>query len=378
MKFRVERDVLADAVAWTARSLPHRPSVPVLAGLLIETADSGDGLVLSASTTRPRPARRSRPSVQDDGRALVSGRLLAEIAAALPAKPVDMALDGHQGRADLRQRPVQPADDAGRGVPAAARRCPRRRARSSSDDFAQAVAQAVTAAGRDDMLPMLTGVRLEIEGSDLSLLATDRFRLSPARARLGPERHRRLGQRPGPGARAGRHRQVARPRGSEVTIAAVVGSGTGDGIIGFEGDGRRRVPPHDDPAARRRVPPGAHTVPGRARHHRRQRRTGPLVEAVKRVSLVAERNTAVRLSSPTDGLTLDAGSGDEAQAPSDRGDQVNGEAITTASTRRSCSTASRAIEAPVVRAGVHPALQARRHHRRAGDRTATRTPRSGT
>ena len=47
MKFRVERDVLADAVAWAARSLPVRPSVPVLAGLLIETADSGDGLVLS-------------------------------------------------------------------------------------------------------------------------------------------------------------------------------------------------------------------------------------------------------------------------------------------------------------------------------------------
>src|SRR3712207_249550 len=29
MKFRVAREVLADAVAWTARSLPPRPSVPV-------------------------------------------------------------------------------------------------------------------------------------------------------------------------------------------------------------------------------------------------------------------------------------------------------------------------------------------------------------
>ena len=48
MKFRVERDVLADAVAWAARSLPVRPSVPVLAGLLIETDPTSDGgLVLS-------------------------------------------------------------------------------------------------------------------------------------------------------------------------------------------------------------------------------------------------------------------------------------------------------------------------------------------
>ncbi len=46
------------------------------------------------------------------------------------------------------------------------------------DLFATAVGQAVTAAGRDDMLPVLTGVKVEIDGSTLSLLATDRFRLS--------------------------------------------------------------------------------------------------------------------------------------------------------------------------------------------------------
>ena len=39
MKFRVERDVLAESVAWAARSLPSRPSVPILAGLLVEAED---------------------------------------------------------------------------------------------------------------------------------------------------------------------------------------------------------------------------------------------------------------------------------------------------------------------------------------------------
>ena len=47
-----------------------------------------------------------------------------------------------------------------------------------SEALAHAVSQAVTAAGRDDMLPVLTGVRIEIDGSTISLLATDRFRLS--------------------------------------------------------------------------------------------------------------------------------------------------------------------------------------------------------
>jgi DNA polymerase III beta subunit-like protein len=45
MKFRVAREVLAEAVAWTARSLPPRPSVPVLAGILLEV----DGNQLSVS-----------------------------------------------------------------------------------------------------------------------------------------------------------------------------------------------------------------------------------------------------------------------------------------------------------------------------------------
>ena len=46
MKFRVEREILAEAVAWTARSLPSRPPVPVLAGILLDV--SGESLRLSA------------------------------------------------------------------------------------------------------------------------------------------------------------------------------------------------------------------------------------------------------------------------------------------------------------------------------------------
>ena len=98
MKFRVERDVLTDAVAWAARSLPVRPSVPVLAGLLIETNDSGDGLVLSTFDYETS-ARATVPAVvQDEGRALVSGRLLADICRSLPARPVDMAIEGAKVR----------------------------------------------------------------------------------------------------------------------------------------------------------------------------------------------------------------------------------------------------------------------------------------
>ena len=101
MKFRVERDVLADAVAWTARALPIRPSAPVLAGLLIEAGSferrrrpEGDGLQLSTFDYETSARATLNADVSEEGRALVSGRLLADICRSLPNKPVDMSIDG--------------------------------------------------------------------------------------------------------------------------------------------------------------------------------------------------------------------------------------------------------------------------------------------
>ena len=82
----------------------------------------------------------------------------------------------------------------------------------AGDVFAAAVTQAVTAAGRDDMLPVLTGVKLEIDGSRLSLLATDRFRLSLRELEWEPDQARPHDQRVGPGPGAVRHRPVAQSR----------------------------------------------------------------------------------------------------------------------------------------------------------------------
>src|SRR3712207_9440332 len=86
MKFRVAREVLADAVAWTALSLPPRPSVPVLAGILLEV----DGNQLSVSGFDYEVSARAEVDVQASqaGRALVPGRLLAEITCALPPHAV--------------------------------------------------------------------------------------------------------------------------------------------------------------------------------------------------------------------------------------------------------------------------------------------------
>ena len=91
MRFRVERDVLAEAVAWAARSLPARPPVPVLAGLML---DAADGRLVLSSFDYEVSARVEVPAeVTEAGAALVSGRLLADISRSLPSRPVDVATD---------------------------------------------------------------------------------------------------------------------------------------------------------------------------------------------------------------------------------------------------------------------------------------------
>lgn len=308
MKFRIERDTFADAVAWTARSLPLRPSVPVLAGLLIEA--NSDGLTLSGFDYETSTRATLPAEVSSEGRALVSGRLLSEIVKSLPGKPVDVTLDGAKvqvvcgsARFALQTMPVEeyprlPQMPTATGV-------------IKADLFATAVQQAGAAAGRDEMLPLLTGVRLELEGSRISLLATDRFRASLRELDWAPESSDLSAQALVPAKVLG---ETARSLQSGGDITVAVSSGPeGDGLIGFEGvvgNGTRRTTTRllegDFPRVRQLFAAQAETVAYVS--------TAEFVESVKRVALVAERNTPVRLTFADGSLLLEAGSGDEAQA----------------------------------------------------------------
>lgn len=336
MKFRVERDVLADAVAWTARALPIRPSAPVLAGLLIEAGSfedgagsGGDGLQLSTFDYETSARATLNADVTDEGRALVSGRLLADICRSLPNKPVEMSIEGAKvtltcgsARFSLQTMPVEDYPT----LP----QMPEARGTVSSSVFSHAVAQAVTAAGRDDMLPVLTGVRLELDGDSIAMLATDRFRLSQRELTWSPSAPDIDSAALVP-AKVLADTAKALVGGSEISIALSnpgSGGGAGEGIIGFEGSaggGIRRTTTRlldgDFPKVRSLFPSEHLTV---ARVDR-----AALVDSVKRVSLVAERNTAVQLAFSDNVLTLDAGSGEEAMASESIEANITGDDITT-------------------------------------------------
>ncbi len=304
MKFQVERDVLAEAVAWTARALPARPALPVLAGMRLQ---AGAELTLS-SFDYDVSAQASLPVTADEeGDVLVSGRLLSEITRSLPPRPVELRTDGSRtivtcGSAQFSLL-MLPSED----YPALPD-MPPSVGTVESDVFAAAVAQVATAAGRDDTLPALTGVRIEIEDDTLTLIATDRYRLAVRELRWNPARPDLNAAVLVPG-KALADTARALTAGAEVSIALALPGENGDGMIGFEGGGRRattRLLGGEFPRYQALLPDQVNATA--------ELPAALLAESVKRVALVAERNTPVRLSFSAGQLLLEAGTGDEAQA----------------------------------------------------------------
>ncbi|SDH56467.1 DNA polymerase-3 subunit beta [Lentzea fradiae] len=319
MKIRVERDGLADAVAWVARSLPSRPPVPVLGGVLLD-AESDDSLTVSGFDYEVSAQVGVPATIADGGRALVSGRLLADITKALPNHPVEIAVDGARmmiscGSARF-SLPTMPVED----YPALPS-MPQLIGELPGDVFGEAVGQVAVAAGKDDTLPMLTGVRVEIGDGKLTLVATDRFRLAMREFPWEPDAS--LGEVAVlvPARTLGDAAKTLGSGGSKVEMSLAAN----DGLLGLSGSGKRtttRLLDADFPKYRQLLP-SEHSAAAIIE-------VDTLVQAIKRVSLVAERGTQVRLEFVDGGLRLSAGGDDEGSAEEELPVEYTGEPVTIA------------------------------------------------
>ncbi|MFE6664346.1 DNA polymerase III subunit beta [Streptomyces sp. NPDC057697] len=297
MEFRIERTALTDAVAWAARVLPTRSPVPVLGGLLLEAADGRltiSGLDYEASARIEVAAETVRA-----GKVLVMGRRLLDVCRVLPEKVVECAVEGSRfsltsdgARFGLA---VLPLDDYPALPP-----LPAVLGEVDAEEFAAAVAHVAVAAGRDDALPTLTGIRLALDGDTMTLAATDRYRFAV----------RTLAWKPGADGAAAdvvvsarRLTEIARsfgPGGGLVRLALDGGS------AGFELAGMRttvrlldgRLPRHD----KLFTMTGAVTA---------ETDRAPLVEAVKRVAVVAEGGSPLHLTFSEGSVLLQAGYEDD-------------------------------------------------------------------
>lgn len=319
MKFSVERDVLADAVAWVSRAVPARPPVPVLAGVRI-VADATGTVTLSSFDYEVSARSEFAADVVAAGEALVSGRLLREIANALPHKPVAFELDGTKvsvicgaSRFTLATMPV----DQYPSLP----ELPDRTGVIDGAELQQAVSQVTAAASRDETLPILTAVRVEIEGANITLLATDRYRLALRELTWKPTSSNVSSVAL---VRAKTLSDTSKALGAgDVDLA--LSEGTGLDLIGFAAGGlvtTSQLMDGDYPPVRRLFRdenPITAVV-----------RTADLIDATRRVALVAERNSSVRLAFADGEVVLDAGQTDDAQASEALEATLNGDPITVA------------------------------------------------
>jgi DNA polymerase-3 subunit beta len=329
MRFTVQRDALAEAVTWVARALPTRPVVPVLAGLLLraeredqnQLGSNGPGWLTASCFDYEVSARmRVRADVAEPGVFLVPGRLLVEIVRSLPGQPVEFGDDPDGISVTCGEASFAVASLPSAEYPELPE-LPQLAGTADGGALATAIGQVTPAASRDDTLPMLTAVNVELAGTTMTLAATDRYRLAV----------RELGWNPAPGfgdadrvsllvpARtlsdaaklmsAGTEvRIMLRPGGDRAGVASA-GGGAAEAMIGFDAGERRltaRLLAGEFVRYRSRFPDEfgcTADLPAEA-----------FAEAVRRVALVAERGTPVQLTFAPGRVTVGAATQGQARA----------------------------------------------------------------
>lgn len=304
MKFQVNRDVFSEAVSFAVKLLPQRTTLPILSGVLIQATT--EGLTLSSFDYEVSAQTSIAAEVDEPGTILVSGRLLADIASRLPNAPVQFSTDDNRivvtcGSAHftllsmpVEEYPTLPQVSAQSGL-------------LKADAFATAVAQVAVAASRDDVTPVITGVQLEITDDSLSLVATDRYRVAVRAVDWESTDGTPDGLTALVPART--LQEIGKTFGHSGTISVSITSSEDRELIAFQADKKTVT----SLLIKGNFPPVKRLFPETVENYA-VINTAELIEAVRRVSLVLEREAALRFTFTVDGLTLEAIGSEQAQA----------------------------------------------------------------
>jgi DNA polymerase-3 subunit beta len=304
MKFTIEQNKLVDVVNWVSRSLSTRPIQTALLGIVID-ADANK-VVLSGSDLETASRASTDADVTTPGKVLVPGKLLADISRSLPNKPVTIQLDGtrvlvNAGSAKFTL-PVLPIQEYP-NLP----EMPETLGTIDAELFNQAVAQVSTAAGKDDSLPSLTGVHVEVTGENITMAATDRYRLAVRELSFNPAR-------PNTEAVALIRARTLHDAAKTLSTAknvniALAPASSNDRLAGFQTDSKSTTTRLLDGT----FPPYRHLLPQESLTTT-VIEVAPFLEAVRRVALVTDKTIPLKLTFTGNSVTLEAGGGDEAQA----------------------------------------------------------------
>lgn len=304
VKFQVNRDTFSEAVSFAVKLLPQRTTLPILSGVLIEATEAG--LTLSSFDYEVSAQTEINAEVEEPGKVLVSGRLLAEIASRLPNAPVRFSSD--EGRITVacgsanftlpgmpvEEYPTLPQVSSESGL-------------LPAEAFSNAISQVAVAASRDDVTPVITGVQLEVTENSLSLVATDRYRVAVREIEWDGGESTVEGLTALVPART--LIEIGKTFGHSGTISVAITNNDERELIAFTADKKTVT----SLLIKGNFPPVKRLFPEVVDNYA-VINTGELIEAVRRVALVLEREAALRFSFTVDGLTLEAVGSEQAQA----------------------------------------------------------------
>ena len=311
MKFRCERDVLTAALATAGRAVTNRGSLPVLSGVRLELA--GDRLQVTGSDLEVTMTVTLDVAGVADGVAVVPSRLAADIVKALPPGAVELDVADDEahitaGRSSFSLR-LHRADEFPRISAVEGDEV-----RFQADLLLDSLRQVLSAASSDEKRPILTGVLMTAEQEGLRLVATDSYRLAvrdlPGVSVLASGKRVLVPSR----ALAELSRAMVEPGEIVLRLGVRDASFSADGLCLTTG-----LIEGDFPNYQGLIPP---TLPNTLRVGRES-----LLEALRRVKLLARDATPIRLQMAADGLELaavtqDVGTGRESIDATFEGDEL--------------------------------------------------------
>ena len=300
MKFRCERDVLVEALATAQRATSTRATLPVLSGLRLSL--TGHQLRLTGSDLDLTITTEIMVNGETDGVAVLPAKFAVDIVRSLEGGAIEVETDGEDarisgGRSNFRLHTI-PADEFPNLVDPVGEKVV-----LQSADLAEGLKQVVRAASTDESRPILTGVLLAAEGQGLRMVSTDSYRLAvrdlPGTTALAE------GQTVLVPSRA--LNELARALHDDTDVTLVLGERDASFQVG-DLHLTTRLIEGEFPNYRGLIPT---SQPNRL-HVDRQ----ALLDAVRRVRLMARENSPVRLTMTTNllelrAVTLDVGEASE-------------------------------------------------------------------
>lgn len=304
MKFTIEQQRLVDVVNWVSRSLSSRPTPASLLGIVIE-ADLGK-VVFSGSDQETNNRAVTDAEINVSGKTLVSGKLLADIARSLPNKPVTFEIEGNRvyvtaGSAKFTL-PVLPIEEYP-NLPD----MPESLGVVQGEVFSTAVSQVASAAGKDESVPTLIGIHLEVSGENITMAATDRYRLAVRELTFNPNQPN-IEANALIRARTLTDTAKALSTSKNINIGLAPATAT-NRLAGFQNESKTTITRLLDwpfPKYRQLLPQEVLTTV--------VIEVAPFIDVVRRVSLVTDKTIPLRLEFTNNTVNLEAGGKDEPQA----------------------------------------------------------------